>query len=158
MCVCVVVPAAASAQVDAHVDYLARMDADHDGRVSLVEYQDWLSYAFDAMDRDHDGVLAPGELPGGRGQPLTRTQHRARLAEAFRRQDRNGDGFLDARELRRAAALSGPCTRTAHGKQVPGARRSPVASVYHGGADKEIVRWMNSNIRSSARDATGCWR
>ena len=59
----------------------------------------WLSYAFDAMDRDHDGMLVAGELPGGRGPPLSRTQHRARLAEAFARQDRNGDGFLDAAEL-----------------------------------------------------------
>lgn len=75
------------------------MDRDGDGRVSLVEYQDWLSYAFDAMDRDRDGVLSPAEQPGGRGQALTRNEHRARLAAAFGRQDRNGDGFLDAREL-----------------------------------------------------------
>ncbi len=89
----------AAAQVDASSDYLARMDSDHDRRVSLVEYQDWLSYAFDAMDRDHDGMLTAIELPGGRGHPVSRTQHRARLAEAFDRQDRNGDDFLDAAEL-----------------------------------------------------------
>ena len=80
-------------------DYLARMDADRDGRVSLAEYQDWLGYAFDAMDGNRDGVLSPAEQPGGRGAPLTREQHRARLAEAFRRQDANHDGFLDAKEL-----------------------------------------------------------
>lgn len=89
----------AQAQVDASADYLARMDADHDGRVALVEYQDWLSYAFDEMDRNHDGTLLAGELPGGRGPPVSRMQHRARLAAAFHRQDRNADGFLDAREL-----------------------------------------------------------
>ena len=89
----------ALAQVHATDDYLARMDADHDGRIALVEYQDWLSYAFDAMDRNHDGLLSPAELPGGRGQPVTRSEHRARLAAAFDRQDRNHDGFLDAREL-----------------------------------------------------------
>jgi Ca2+-binding EF-hand superfamily protein len=75
------------------------MDRNGDGRVALLEYQDWLSYAFDAMDRDHDGMLSPAELPGGRGQPLTRDEHRARLASAFQRQDRNGDGVLDPREL-----------------------------------------------------------
>jgi len=91
--------AVAQAQVHASGDYLARMDRDGDGRVSLAEYQDWLSYAFDAMDRNHDGVLAPAELPGGRGMAITRAQHRARLAAAFARQDRNHDGFLDAREL-----------------------------------------------------------
>ena len=94
---CVAVPA--HAQVRASSEYLARMDVDLDGRVSLAEYQDWLSYAFDAMDADHDGTLAPGEQPGGRGKPLTREAHRARLADAFRRQDANRDGTLDAREL-----------------------------------------------------------
>ena len=89
----------ALAQVRASGDYLARMDANRDGRIALVEYQDWLSYAFDAMDRNRDGLLSPGELPGGRGQPLARSEHRARLAAAFARQDRNHDGFLDAREL-----------------------------------------------------------
>ena len=88
-----------AAQVGDSAGYLARMDADHDGRVSLVEYQDWLSYAFDAMDRDGDGTLTAAEQPGGRGAPLTRPEHRARLAATFARQDRNRDGFLDAREL-----------------------------------------------------------
>ncbi|HRN62219.1 MAG TPA: hypothetical protein PK743_06700 [Luteimonas sp.] len=91
--------AAASAQVTQTGDYLARMDGDGDGRVSLAEYQDWMSYAFDGMDVDGDGVLSPAEQPGGKGKPLTRAEHRARLAERFRRQDANGDGFLDAREL-----------------------------------------------------------
>ena len=91
--------ATAHAQVTASADYLARMDADRDGRVSLVEYQDWLSYAFDAMDADHDGTLAPAEQPGGRGKPITRDAHRARLAEAFARQDKNHDGTLGAAEL-----------------------------------------------------------
>ena len=80
-------------------NYLAKMDADRDGRVSLGEYQDWLSYAFDGMDRDRDGVLSPAEQPGGKGAALTRVEHRARLAERFRKQDANRDGFLDAREL-----------------------------------------------------------
>ena len=87
------------AQVASSGDYLLRMDADHDGRVSLVEYQDWLTYAFDGMDRDRDGVLSAAEQPGGKGQPLTREQHRTRLAERFRKQDANRDGYLSAREL-----------------------------------------------------------
>ena len=89
----------ALAQVHVAADYLARMDGNRDGRIGLVEYQDWLSYAFDAMDRNRDSLLSPNELPGGRGQPLARSEHRARLAAAFARQDRNHDGFLDAREL-----------------------------------------------------------
>ena len=92
-------PLAALAQVNASGDYLARMDSDRDGRIALPEYQDWMSYGFEAMDRNGDAVLSPGELPGGRGPAVSRDEHRARLAAAFRRQDANRDGFLDAREL-----------------------------------------------------------
>lgn len=92
-------PTPALAQVTATGDYLARMDSDGDGRVSLAEYQDWMSYAFDRMDANADGVLLPSELPGGRGKPVDRTEYRARIARMFGRQDRNSDGFLDAREL-----------------------------------------------------------
>ena len=94
-----VLPMLANAQVQRTGDYLSKMDADGDGRVSLGEYQDWLTYAFDGMDRDRDGVLSASEQPGGKGQPLTREQHRTRLAERFRKQDVNRDGFLSAREL-----------------------------------------------------------
>lgn len=92
-------PAAAFAQVTQTGEYLSRMDTDGDGRVSLAEYQDWMGYAFDRMDGDGDGVLAPHELPGGKGPALTREGHRARLAERFGKQDADRDGFLDAREL-----------------------------------------------------------
>lgn len=92
-------PILANAQVQRTGDYLSKMDADRDGKVSLVEYQDWLTYAFDGMDRDRDGVLSAAEQPGGKGQRLTREQHRARLAERFRKQDANRDGTLSAREL-----------------------------------------------------------
>jgi hypothetical protein len=80
-------------------DYLSRMDTDGDRRISLLEYQEWLSYAFDGMDRNRDGVLMPDEQPGGRGKAITRDAHRARVAERFGRQDIDRSGFLDAREL-----------------------------------------------------------
>ena len=97
-------PAMASAQVQrtdaASIEnYLSKMDADRDGRASLVEYQDWLSYAFDGMDANRDGVLSPAEQPGGKGAALTRVEHRARIAERFRKQDANRDGFLSTKEL-----------------------------------------------------------
>lgn len=90
---------AAIAQVQRTSDYLSKMDADGDGKISLTEYQDWMSYAFDGMDRDRDGVLSAAEQPGGRGQSLSRAEHRARIADRFRKQDANRDGFLSAREL-----------------------------------------------------------
>lgn len=85
--------------VDSTGSYLQRMDRDSDGRVSLDEYLAWMSYAFDARDTDHDGVLSPAELPGGRGKAITRIQHQATLTARFRKQDSNGDGYLSAREL-----------------------------------------------------------
>lgn len=91
--------ATSPSKVKATGDYLVRMDADNNGKVSLVEYQDWLTYAFDNMDRNRDGVLAPDEQPGGRGKTLTRAEHRTRVADTFKRQDRNRDGVLDTKEL-----------------------------------------------------------
>lgn len=96
--VCGIVSAQAQT-VDSTASYLQRMDRDGDGRVSLDEYLAWMSYAFDARDLDHDGVLSPAELPGGRGPPITRAQHLATLTARFRKQDTNGDGYLSAREL-----------------------------------------------------------
>lgn len=96
---CLGAPAPAAAQVHDAADYLARIDADGDGLVSLAEYQAWMGYAFARMDRDGDGVLAAHELPGGRGRPVSLAAHRATLAAAFARQDRDGDGHLDAVEL-----------------------------------------------------------
>ncbi|HEY5852045.1 MAG TPA: hypothetical protein VIT62_14925 [Lysobacter sp.] len=87
------------AQVHATGDYLSRMDSDGDGRIALPEFQDWMSYAFSRMDVDGDGVLTPAELPGGRGKPVSLVEHRQTLAQTFARQDRNKDGYLDAREL-----------------------------------------------------------
>src|SRR3546814_20034127 len=75
------------------------MDSDGDGRISLVEYQDWMSYAFDGMDRNRDGTLTPAELPGGQGKPVTRDGYRARIAATFNTQDVERDGTRDARAL-----------------------------------------------------------
>jgi hypothetical protein len=93
-----VAPATAG-EVTATDQYLARMDIDRDGRVALAEYQAWMGYAFEKMDRNADGQLTPDELPGGRGKPISLAAHRETLAAAFRRQDSNRDGFLSAREL-----------------------------------------------------------
>ena len=92
-------PLLAAAQVNGTNDYLQRMDADRDGRISEAEFLDWMSYAFDARDRNRDGVLSADELPGGKGAAITRATHRERLAATFRKQDRTGDGYLDEREL-----------------------------------------------------------
>ena len=95
---CLVLPVAAQVP-GATADYLARMDRDGDRRVSLDEYIAWMTYAFDARDVDHNGVLEGAELPGSRGKPVSRQTLVEQLRARFARQDRNHDGFLDAREL-----------------------------------------------------------
>ena len=82
-------------------EYLLRIDANGDGRVSLSEYQDYLSRGFTRMDRDGNGVLSASELPPGartRRAPTLESHLRA-LAATFDRQDVDNDGYLDAREL-----------------------------------------------------------
>ncbi len=80
-------------------DYLKLIDRDGDARVSPAEYVAWMSRGFEAMDRDRDGMLSRDELPGGRGRPIGREEHHARLLERFHRQDADRDGYLDAKEL-----------------------------------------------------------
>ena len=79
--------------------YLAMFDQDGDGRVSQGEYVDHMDRGFRAMDTNHDDVLEPAELPGGRGRRTTLAQHETHLRAQFGKLDRNHDGTLDAREL-----------------------------------------------------------
>jgi hypothetical protein len=88
---------AATAQTTA--DFVARMDADGDRRVSLAEYTEHLSYAFRRMDADGNGVLEPNEQLVPNARRLTLAEHHANLAAMFHRQDVNHDGFLSAAEL-----------------------------------------------------------
>ena len=96
---CLLAPLLAMAQVTATGEYLARMDADQDGRIALAEYQAWMGYAFERMDANRDGLLTADELPGGRGNTVSLAEHRESLAAMFRRQDADRDGFLNAQEL-----------------------------------------------------------
>ena len=91
-------PALAAAQ-DTRSQYLQMFDRDGDGRVSEVEYLQWMSRGFDSMDRNGDGVITVDELPGGHGKPITRQSFEDNLRRQFRKHDINHDGYLDALEL-----------------------------------------------------------
>ncbi|MBB5207911.1 EF-hand domain-containing protein [Chiayiivirga flava] len=82
-------------------EYLRLFDTDGDGRVSLVEYQEYLSRGFMRMDRNGDGAITADELPPGtRARKLPTLDGRRReLSAAFDRQDLDNSGYLDAREM-----------------------------------------------------------
>ena len=82
-----------------HNSYLDSFDADGDKRVSLIEFQRAMSWAFEQMDKNADGVLTPEEQLIPKAKTFTLKEHHDRLAVQFGKQDRNHDGFLSAKEL-----------------------------------------------------------
>lgn len=80
---------------------MTMFDADHDGCVSLNEYQSYMDKGFRRMDANGDGKLEAAELPRGSRQhaPLTLAQRHREVARQFRRQDINHDACLRLKEL-----------------------------------------------------------
>jgi Ca2+-binding EF-hand superfamily protein len=93
-------PPAAAIEPDA---YFARIDRNGDGRISLAEFQDYMSRGFRSMDRNGDGILQDHELPAGvvlrPGQARTLSALLDNLERTFHAMDRNGDGYLSPAEL-----------------------------------------------------------
>ena len=86
-------------QAQSQSAYFAAVDSNHDGRISLPEFQDRMSWAFRQMDRNGDQILSPDEqlVPNAPTLSLAELQHR--LAAQYQRQDRNKDGWLSPREF-----------------------------------------------------------
>lgn len=80
-------------------DYFKVVDLDGDGRISLDEFLERMSWAFRQRDANGNGILDPEEqhVPGAR--PIALADHHARLTGQFRRQDGNGDGYLTPAEF-----------------------------------------------------------
>jgi Ca2+-binding EF-hand superfamily protein len=91
--------AAPSALAQTRSGYFAVVDLDHDGRVSLAEFQERMSWAFRQMDRNGDQVLAPEEQLVPNAPTLTLAQLHAQLAAQYRRQDRDHNGWLSPAEF-----------------------------------------------------------
>ncbi|GLQ86572.1 EF-hand domain-containing protein [Dyella flagellata] len=91
-------PLAALAQSTAAGLFQA-MDSNGDGRISEAEYVAYMSQGFYRRDLNHDGVLEPEELPGGRGKPVTLKEWQDNLRREFHRLDRHHHGYLSPQEL-----------------------------------------------------------
>lgn len=91
----------AGASVAAESPLMAMFDTNHDGRVSVSEYQAYMDTGFQRMDRNGDQLLEADELPAGvhHDGPLTLADHRQQVTRQFHRQDADHDGFLDLHEL-----------------------------------------------------------
>jgi Ca2+-binding EF-hand superfamily protein len=90
------VAGSAAAQRD---DYFSRVDKDGDGRVSLHEFLERMSFAFRQMDVNRNDVLEPGEQHIPDAPQITLAQHHERFTAQFRRQDADGNGYLSPAEL-----------------------------------------------------------
>ena len=87
-----------SASAQSRDSYFNAVDTDHDGRISLPEYLERMSWAFKEMDRDGNRVLTPNEQLVAGAPTLTLAELHERLTGQFKRQDRNQDGVLSAAE------------------------------------------------------------
>lgn len=85
-----------AAQAD---DYFSKVDRDGDGRVSLPEFLERMSFAFRQMDVDRNDVLEPHEQHIPDAPTITLAQHHERFSAQFARQDADGDGHLSREEL-----------------------------------------------------------
>ena len=90
-------PTLAGAQ--SRASYFDMADADHDGKLSLPEFQEWMSYAFRQMDKNHDEVIEPDEQLVPNAPRLTLEELHERQATQFRKQDKNHDGLLTQTEF-----------------------------------------------------------
>lgn len=80
-------------------DYFKAVDLDGDGRLSLEEFLERMSWAFRQRDANGNEILDPEEQHVANARPITLAEHRARFTAQFQRQDTNRDGYLSPAEF-----------------------------------------------------------
>ncbi|MEJ2896162.1 EF-hand domain-containing protein [Bordetella avium] len=83
-----------------------QMDTNGDGKVSEAKYRNFMEKAFDKLNTSGDGKLTPAQsanvlterefalLDKNKKGYVTREEFMTQVMNDFRKQDRNGDGFL----------------------------------------------------------------
>lgn len=99
LALCCALPIAGTGAAQSRSGYFNAVDTDHDGRISLAEFHERMSWAFRQMDRNGDQVLSPQEQLVPNAPELTLAELRRRQAEQYRRQDKNRDGSLSESEF-----------------------------------------------------------
>lgn len=95
-------------------NFVKRVDADHDGTISLAEAQAYAGKRFDRIDKTHKGYLTVDDFEGRVKAAIARTddakkkarlEHRLpRIEAAFKKLDGNGDGKITREEYVAAAS------------------------------------------------------
>jgi len=99
LALCCALAAAVPCAAQSRSSYFDAVDTDHDGRISLAEFHERMSWAFKQMDRNGDQVLSPDEQLVPNAPELTLAELRRRQAAQYRRQDKNKDGSLSESEF-----------------------------------------------------------
>lgn len=88
-----------NARAQSREQYFSRIDSNRSGGVSLIEFQEWMSYSFNRIDKNANGVIDLDEALVPKMAGVTKTRHLANITAQFRRQDRNKNGELSMLEL-----------------------------------------------------------
>ena len=90
---------AQNSYVQSREQYFANIDTNRSGGVSLAEFQEWMAYSFNHIDKNANNIIDADEALVPKMAGVTRARHQANIAAQFRRQDRNKNGELSMLEL-----------------------------------------------------------
>ncbi len=96
LCACF---SAQNACAQSREQYFSRIDSNHNGGVSIAEFQDWMRYSFDRIDKNSNNIIDKEEALVPKMTGVTRVRHQANIAAQFQRQDQNKNGELSMLEL-----------------------------------------------------------
>jgi Ca2+-binding EF-hand superfamily protein len=97
-----------------------KADTNRDGAISKDEALAARQHLFARLDRNSDGVIDRDEIEGARDAIMARAEAaEARLGNAMRRLDTNGDGKVSADEFRADTSLFDLADRNGDGKISP---------------------------------------